>query len=320
MFGFGKLKRISFKSQAANLLFFAAMLTSTGCINEFPDLYREEMFMLDLLSHQTSSSAVFPETLPTGTPPSEVTSLGLWFKADSLSLTDGTQIASWPDSSPNGFDAANATAAEQPLYRTNALNSMPVIEFDGTDDFLVSSDVDFSGITYLAVAKLTKNWNPSWGTFGHRMNIISQFADFPNDSTQLFFNWAEISGSGALSLTHRARVDGVGLYTASTGPSGVSQNQWYLVAARYDGDQVQLYLNGTLVSDQGPYTGLITNSPFAFNIGRHENTTGNTHLHRFGGQIAEVMMYTRALTSDELEGITCHLSIKYALSISHSCE
>lgn len=70
--------------------------------------------------------------------PSAVTGLRAWWKADAIvGKNNGDAISSWVSSDSNAWDAAQATAAKQPTYRTNVKNGKPAVRFDGTDDLLV---------------------------------------------------------------------------------------------------------------------------------------------------------------------------------------
>lgn len=54
---------------------------------------------------------------------------------------DGGAVASWADYSGNARTASQATGAAQPLFRASSANfsNRPCIEFDGTDDLLVTA-------------------------------------------------------------------------------------------------------------------------------------------------------------------------------------
>jgi hypothetical protein len=65
--------------------------------------------------------------------PDSIAGLQGWWKADSLSLSDGDPVTSWTDSSGNGKTMATGVA---PSYQTNELNGLPIVRFDGTDDRL----------------------------------------------------------------------------------------------------------------------------------------------------------------------------------------
>lgn len=62
-----------------------------------------------------------------------------WFRGDAITgLADTNPVSSWIDSSGNGNHAVQATGLDQPLYRTNIVNGLPVVRFDGVSDFLES--------------------------------------------------------------------------------------------------------------------------------------------------------------------------------------
>jgi hypothetical protein len=65
---------------------------------------------------------------PSWTPSDEPTLLG-WWKADSLSLSDGDPISSWSDSSSNGYTMTN-TGSNRPTYKTGIKNNLPSVLFD----------------------------------------------------------------------------------------------------------------------------------------------------------------------------------------------
>jgi hypothetical protein len=49
---------------------------------------------------------------------------------------DGTAVALWRDQSDNANDVAQPTLANRPLLKTNQINGLPCLRFDGTDDYL----------------------------------------------------------------------------------------------------------------------------------------------------------------------------------------
>ena len=67
------------------------------------------------------------------------TGMKVWLKADAITnLVDGNSVSNWPDSSGNGYGAAN-TATLCPTFRTGVLNGKPVVRFDGDNDYLINS-------------------------------------------------------------------------------------------------------------------------------------------------------------------------------------
>jgi len=63
------------------------------------------------------------------------------YDATTLSLSDGDSVSTWGDETGNGHDLTAGTAA---TYKTDVINSNPVVRFDGADDFL---DVAFSSLS-----------------------------------------------------------------------------------------------------------------------------------------------------------------------------
>lgn len=76
--------------------------------------------------------------------PSDIAGLKQWFKADSIAQTDGTAVSAWTDLSSNS-NLAQATGIKQPLYKTNIVNGLAVVRFDGSNDVLVgASDLNLA--------------------------------------------------------------------------------------------------------------------------------------------------------------------------------
>lgn len=70
----------------------------------------------------------------------------------SYAAADGDAVWKWQDQSGLGIDMVQATHAAKPIYKTSIVNSLPVVRFDGTDDYLVYASAPWSTST-------------SWGAF-----------------------------------------------------------------------------------------------------------------------------------------------------------
>lgn len=86
--------------------------------------------------------------------------LGANIVLDSRYLTDadGTALQTWTDRSGNGKDASQATLANRPLVKTgsNGINGNPVVQYDGSNDFMTVSSFTVSANMYvLLVTKMT---------------------------------------------------------------------------------------------------------------------------------------------------------------------
>ena len=130
-------------------------------------------------------------------------------------------VSVWYDQSGSGFNAAQATAANQPkIVNSGALiveNGKPTILWDGTNDYLDSSMTISSNFTSISIAKTS--------------NILSNaklILDEPNIKQFLFvnanaFNW----------------YDGISTY--NLGSANISQNLFYISA---NGIDSKVIING----------------------------------------------------------------------------
>jgi hypothetical protein len=69
--------------------------------------------------------------------PKKFANLVAWYDASQITgLSDTDPVSSWNDVSGNNYHITQATAGFRPLYRTGIKNGLPVVRFDGTDDFM----------------------------------------------------------------------------------------------------------------------------------------------------------------------------------------
>lgn len=76
-------------------------------------------------------------------------------------------------------------------------------------------------------------------------------------------------------------------------------NQWVHVAGTYDGSRARLYLNGAEIAS-APLSGSILHNDYDLAIG---NDNGLSTEYGFNGLLDEVMIYDRALSTDEVENL-----------------
>ena len=93
-------------------------------------------------------------------PPYAVPSLIGWFDADSIKLDNGAVVDAWIERSQMKFNAVQEAPRRQPILKSNMLNGLPALHFDGQDDFLEVNTVAelskaSSGLTVIYVARAT---------------------------------------------------------------------------------------------------------------------------------------------------------------------
>lgn len=95
--------------------------------------------------------------------PASIAGLDLWLDASQLGLADGASVATFTDLSGNGRDLTQATSSARPTFRSSGSvvtqpNGLPVVHFDGVDDFLANTaysvaSVPAGGTTVLVVTR-----------------------------------------------------------------------------------------------------------------------------------------------------------------------
>ncbi len=81
----------------------------------------------------------------------DIPELKVWLKANELGLSNGASVATWSNEGSDG-DFTQSTTNYKPTFVTNQVNSLPVVRFDGSDDFMDGSVTTGGDVTVFAVA------------------------------------------------------------------------------------------------------------------------------------------------------------------------
>lgn len=212
-----------------------------------------------------------------------------WWKADSLTGPDGTPVASWPDSSANGFAATQATAARQPILKTNVLNGQPVVRFA---THWLNSSASASGGPNQTVFTVVSSVSPGTNTVrgasaagGLQFRIVS----------------------GRPNLV-RQTLNDIGSGTNTPIASGVAA----IYATSYvDATSYVFYVNGAATGTNTVANQIYANTTTV--IGGRDSGT-----EPLIGDLAELIVYNRILTTEERAAVTAYLSLKYAIPLATS--
>jgi hypothetical protein len=210
----------------------------------------------------------------------------LWLQADEgITDADGTALTGWTDQSGNG---SNPVIVGNPMYSTNMLNGLPVVQFDGDDELRT---VDLDGLagddnTIITVARRT---GISDDQFIYQEN--KRVLGYNVTANPFTFNFLAASdNTNGRNNPSRATSSASGATAFNVISSAVDTGT---------GD-VDLVVNGTVSTGDAP-----------------TNPTGGTATigTDLEGEIAEIIVYNRALNSAELRAIYTYLSEKYSITI-----
>jgi hypothetical protein len=223
------------------------------------------------------------------------TSLAAWYDAadpSMFSLNAGTQVVSWFDKSGNGRTATQATAANRP-GRTGTLNGRPTVTFStSTNNWLALTYTSWAQrpLTFYAVFKNAKT--EAAGTL--------HSAIFAGGGSNLFIG-REGSNDAVL---------GAGFGTHAS--VACSTTDWRILKYTQAGGSGNTAW--TLTSGANTATG--TNGPTystasTFSIGGYNNAA---NVFGFGGQIAEILLYSGVLDAAADARATEYLKAKWAVA------
>jgi hypothetical protein len=216
--------------------------------------------------------------------PSFLPGLALWLKAEALSgLLDNERIAAWPDATGNEAIAVQGTLANQPRYRIDALNGLPVARFAGNEWLTVTSALGIAAQPFSQVAL----WKP--GGAGQAMMV-----------------WANNSGLIVTDFDDDIGIfSGSALFNFNAHPFG----QWHLVAAVHNG------LSGALTVDGGiSVTGATGSSAPSGDLTIGAGIAGIDR--RLSGDLAEIVITRTALNLAERQRLEGYLAHKWGLAAS----
>lgn len=234
------------------------------------------------------------------------TNTELWLDASQLSLSNNDPVSTWTDRSGNGRDATQTSSGNKPTFLTSQLNSLPVIDFDGSNDYITTgaiSDLNTADLTWIIVGKADNNTHT-----GHFISA-NYNSGAGSASDHLWKTYISSSTNDYMSFTR-----------SSTGTSGsgiinhgyssgyhIMSNIWVNAT-----DENHGYFDGTLSGTQtGVNASPATNNNVRFGA---SSTAGPTQF--LNGKIAEVIVLTGQPDESRRIIIENYLATKYGLTLS----
>lgn len=213
------------------------------------------------------------------TDPTDISNLVFWYDANDVNSgaepTNGTNISSWQDKGPNGYDLSQGTGTAQPVYRTGILNGKPAIDFEGNDfmDNTMTSGISQPN-TWVLVVQPQTGWDYI----------------FDGRTTRQLMD----DNAGLLRM-----FAGVGTADTALNPTEGSN---YMLFSFFDGASSYLRYNKTDDSAVNPGT----NGLDDLRLGSRQDNTGH-----FIGYIYQVLLYDKTLTATEISNLESYFENLY---------
>lgn len=240
--------------------------------------------------------------------PTQISGLTLWLKADAgvfqstggaAAAADNDVVGEWQDQSGNGLHFTQATTINKPKWRTNRLNGLPSIQFDG-NDFVQRASVVFSSLignnaaTIFAV--MYQDSTDAQGSLfggdssgGANLNLLRLHATYDD---VIYYDYGASGSGGRISVAQPAGWDNA-YHVLELFRSGASGN------IRSDGVS---RLSASFTDD------LDSTASTTFYIGRDVFGTAHT------GFLVDFLVYNRALNSSERGLVRTYLTARTGLA------
>jgi hypothetical protein len=252
--------------------------------------------------------------------------LALWLAADIAVTTDSeSRVISWQDivygDNESGEDAVQVDEVARPKLVKDALNGRPAIRFDGESDFLLTTPLETTDDqTVLFVCQFSQSAydkHRRWG--GQVINYDGPPSRYLSDISQpgvLQIGEPLLEDEFKPSLlTGQVFAGFIGSATVESGRVDADQvgaDRPVVVAFVYDyeygGGRSFLVINGRKYGEARAFAPQgITSRKI---IGRHAWMQNFFH-----GDLAELLIFNKALTPEELTQTTAYLADKYAITL-----
>ena len=225
-------------------------------------------------------------TTPSTGTPLPISDIKFWLKADEGVSRDHANV--WTDSSGGQSDGIQVIPGYQPQVVENAINGKPVVRFDGVGTYLSFPDF-LSSLTQGEVFVVLKSTGTQVDT-----NTLWMMGDdyiwgpqqYPQSDGTIYENFGTRNGKG-------------------TGPPIQALNQVNLYGVSSKAGEFVTRLNGQEQYRTASNTVFFPTAPL---LGG-----GVYGRHRFGGDVAEVIIFDRSLSQSERDSVQYYLADKYLI-------
>ncbi len=224
-----------------------------------------------------------------------------WYDANQGITTTGTAVTQWNDQSGYGNNATPPAVGNRPTLTAGALNSYPVLTFDGSNDYLTAPDaasLDLTTWSIFIVGQINthKNYNA----------VIVKGAD-AQENYEFLTNYP---GTG--NFHYPVRHTSGGRSTHSESGASFSNTAYGVYQLDYDQTNFNIYVNGTNTETDAETRVPLTNNNSLYIC----NEQGTGTARSFSGTIAEIAIFSSPVNSAQRIIINNYLAAKYNFSLT----
>lgn len=287
---------------SSNLPVWASINSSTGAITgTAPDVSSNTTYSFDVSASDGLNSSTRSFSFVVQNNPVLISGLHSWYDASDLSTITASSgnVTQWRDKSGNNRHGA-ITTGSSPTTGTSTQNGLNVINFNGTDQFLIApASITSNQLTLFSVYRRV-----SGNTYGRVFSL------FPTGT-------ADYASTDSIEV-HASAITFGGVTPPFTGGyrngahiagSTITYGTPYLFSATLNGGSWSQNNGGTVVTG--------TTSTSSLNINRNnigagsDNGGGDAY---FTGWFAEQIIFNRVLTTQEIADVRSYLSAKWGVS------
>ena len=259
-------------------------------IERIKDAKNDKLVQIKLVFTMSAFTKCFR---PVSNYPSDFADLAVWLRADSKVTFDipTKRVSEWGDGSGNGNNVAQTTASKKPLrHGYDGQNDKSYFSFDGTNDLMTSYNnspitTDF---TIFEVSRIDSSSNSVFGWNNGAASI-----SIGTDANEYF---SATVNDGVTSLSTNSAV----VNTLNSHIGILKKHN-----KRIDLEYYDLFNSITTTDNDSAF-----DNSFSFNTASFD--IGSLNESQFlNGQLQEIIIYNRALSSSEIADVKGYLNLKY---------
>jgi hypothetical protein len=224
-----------------------------------------------------------------------------------VGLNDGDNVTTWPDSSPNGYDAVDGGSTAPPTYQTNEFNGLPVVQVatgQGLDIAFgtISPAETVNDLTVYLVSNYTPNGGFKVLLFVYEDPELGIGMDYPNG----FYGPSDPAGNAVVVETSNA----AGFSQKHNWVSAVSGTQLLSFVLNKATSGLTIWRNGVELNEQGTGQHYLTHT-FGNDTIELFHFASSAH---FVGKIGRFIAYKTAHDTTTREAIEAELMTLYGIT------